>query len=66
MNTNKLMPIRSNTVNSGKQVRQQSSALDKLDLNSPDFDAEQYVRNLLREKGIDDLVAVEEDMVFVY
>ena len=35
----------------------------KLNINSGEFDAESYVRNLLHEKGIDDLVAVEEDMV---
>lgn len=35
----------------------------KFDLNSANFDAEAYVRSLLLENGIDDLVAIEEDMV---
>lgn len=34
-----------------------------LNLNSTDFDPEAYVNNLLKRKGLDELVAVEEDMV---
>uniref|UniRef100_A0AC35FXQ3 Vacuolar protein sorting-associated protein 51 homolog n=1 Tax=Panagrolaimus sp. PS1159 TaxID=55785 RepID=A0AC35FXQ3_9BILA len=35
----------------------------QLNLNSSDFDAESYVQNLLQKKGLDELVAIEEDMV---
>lgn len=34
-----------------------------LNLNSGDFDPEAYVNHLLQRKGLDELVAVEEDMV---
>uniref|UniRef100_A0A914Y6J0 Vacuolar protein sorting-associated protein 51 homolog n=1 Tax=Panagrolaimus superbus TaxID=310955 RepID=A0A914Y6J0_9BILA len=35
----------------------------QLNLNSSDFEAESYVQNLLQKKGLDELVAIEEDMV---
>lgn len=34
-----------------------------LNLNSLQFDSEAYVNNLIQKKGLDELVAVEEDMV---
>ena len=34
-----------------------------LDLNSQNFDAEYYVQDLLRRKGLEELVTVEQDMV---
>uniref|UniRef100_A0A914GUI7 Vacuolar protein sorting-associated protein 51 homolog n=1 Tax=Globodera rostochiensis TaxID=31243 RepID=A0A914GUI7_GLORO len=34
-----------------------------MDLNSPQFNAELYVQDLLRRKGLEELVAVEQDMV---
>ena len=34
-----------------------------LDINSSNFDAEYYVQDLLRKKGLEELVAVEQDMV---
>lgn len=34
-----------------------------LNLNSSMFDSETYVNNLIQKKGLDELVAVEEDMV---
>lgn len=34
-----------------------------LNLNSEKFDSEAFVSNLIRKKGLDELVAVEEDMV---
>ncbi|KAL3103113.1 hypothetical protein niasHS_002299 [Heterodera schachtii] len=34
-----------------------------MDLNSPNFNAEAYVQDLLRKKGLEELVAVEQDMV---
>lgn len=38
---------------------------DALDLNSTNFDAEYYVQNLLHKKGLEELVAVEQDMVII-
>lgn len=35
----------------------------QLNLNSSEFEAEAYVQNLLQKKGLDELVAIEEDMV---
>jgi hypothetical protein len=48
------------------QLHENNSAPDKaiLDLNSPHFDAEYYVQDLLKRKGLEELVAVEQDMVF--
>ncbi|CAD5208507.1 unnamed protein product [Bursaphelenchus xylophilus] len=36
---------------------------DPMNLNSPQFDSEAFVSNLIRNKGLDELVAVEENMV---
>lgn len=39
------------------------SEMHPLNLNSLNFDSEAFVNNLIHKKGLDELVAVEEDMV---
>lgn len=41
----------------------QSVDNNPLNLNSSNFNSEAYVNNLLQKNGLDELVAVEEDMV---
>uniref|UniRef100_A0A914MDI1 Vacuolar protein sorting-associated protein 51 homolog n=1 Tax=Meloidogyne incognita TaxID=6306 RepID=A0A914MDI1_MELIC len=40
-----------------------TSSKSTLDINSSNFDPEYYVQDLLRKKGLEELVAVEQDMV---
>uniref|UniRef100_A0A1I8BTD2 Vacuolar protein sorting-associated protein 51 homolog n=1 Tax=Meloidogyne hapla TaxID=6305 RepID=A0A1I8BTD2_MELHA len=40
-----------------------ASSKSTLNINSTNFDAEYYVQDLLRKKGLEELVAVEQDMV---
>nr|CAD2164343.1 unnamed protein product [Meloidogyne enterolobii] len=40
-----------------------TSSKSILDINSSNFDPEYYVQDLLRKKGLEELVAVEQDMV---
>lgn len=44
-------------------INSMSEKSHPLNLNSVNFNSEQFVNNLIHKKGLDELVAVEEDMV---
>jgi hypothetical protein len=48
-----------------KSSSEMAEAKKTLNLNSATFDAEYYVQDLLRRKGLEELVAVEQDMVII-
>jgi len=60
---NSIYVARMTTSRTSDETTSINSSSTKIDLNSSDFDAEEYVRCLLRNKSIDELVAVEEEMV---